>query len=102
MTSNKPFPEFKTTRDEPDIEDLIYRLLRNVKLVRYIERSRQSQARSGRGQVDRAMECLRASLSPVTKTLYTCKCSLGLSKADLQKKLFGSVASRNGLLECKQ
>ena len=83
MTSNTPFPEFKTTGDgkhdlETYIEDLIdYCIMQNW----YYTSKETNEAKWAKP--DKAMACLRASLSPASRTVY--KYSLDLSKADLKK-----------------
>ena len=69
-TSNAPFPEFKTTRDkkhdqETYIEDLIdYCIMQN-----WYETSKEGEAAKWT-KSDKAMACLRASLSPAVGTVY--------------------------------
>ena len=83
MTSNAPFPEFKTTGDEkqdlePYIEDLIdYCIMQN-----WYDTSKETDEAKWI-KPDKAMACLRASLSPAARTV--CKYSMGLSEADLTK-----------------
>ena len=83
MTSNTPFPEFKTTGDEKHnlktyIEDLIdYRIMQN-----WYDTSKETDEAKW-SMPDKAMACLRASLSPAAKNVY--KYSLGLYEADLKE-----------------
>ena len=78
MTSNTPFPEFKTTGDEKhDLEtfivDLIDHYTENAELVRCIKRKRIKLIKLWH----------TLSLSPAARTVY--KCSLALREADLKK-----------------
>ena len=83
MASNTPFPEFKTTGDEKHdlktyIEDLIdYCIMQN-----WYDTSKETDEAKWT-KPDKAMACLRASLSSAARTVY--KYSLGLSEADLKK-----------------
>ena len=80
MASNTPFPfpflETKSTILR--LEDLIdYCLMQN-----WYDTSKETDETSWT-KPDKAMACLRASLSPAARTVY--KYSLGLSEADLKK-----------------
>ena len=83
MTSNTPFPEVKTTGDEKqDLEtcndDLIdYWIMQN-----WYDSSKETDEAKWT-KPDKALACLRASLSPAASTVY--KYSLDLSEADLKK-----------------
>ena len=83
MASNIPFPEFKTTGDEKHdlkmyIEDLIdYCIMQNW------HNTLKEAAKAKWTKPDKAMACLRASLSPAARTVH--KYSLGLSEANLKK-----------------
>ena len=83
MASNTPFPEFKQTGDdkrdlEMHIEDLTdYCIMQNC-----FDPSKESDAQK-RTKPEKAMACLRASLSPAARTVY--KYSLGLDEADQKK-----------------
>ena len=77
MTLNTLFPEFKTTGDERhDLETYIEDLIDYCIMQNWYDTSKET---------DEAKACLRASLSPVARTVYKYKYSLDLSKADLKK-----------------
>ena len=83
MTSNTPFPEFKTTGDEKhDLETYIEDLIDYCIMQNWYGTSKETDEAKWT-KPDKAMACLRASLSPVARTVY--KYSLGLSEADLKK-----------------
>ena len=80
---NTPFPEFKTTGDEKhDLETYIEGLIDHCIMQNWYDTSKESEAAKWT-KPDKAMACLRASLSPAARTVY--KYSLGLSEADLKK-----------------
>ena len=79
MTSNTPFPEFKTTRDEKhDLETYIEDLIDYCIMQNWYDTSKESEAAKWT-KSDKAMACLRASLSPAVRTVY--KYSLGRTQA---------------------
>ena len=83
MTSNTPFPEFKTTGDEKhDLETYIEDLIDYCIMQNWYDTSKETDEAKWT-KPDKAMACLRASLSPAARTVY--KYSLGLSEADLKK-----------------
>ena len=83
MTSNTPFPQFKTTGDDKHdvegyVEDLIdYRIMQN-----WFDPSKETEAAKWT-KPEKAMACLRASFSPAARAVY--KYSLGLSEQDQSK-----------------
>ena len=79
ITSNTPFPEFKTTGDEKhDLETYIEDLIDYCIVHNWYYTSEKSEA-AGWTKSDKAMACLRASLSPAVRTVY--KYSLGRTQA---------------------
>ena len=79
MTSNTPFPDFKTTRDEKhDLETYIEDLIDYCIMQNWYDTSKESEAAKWT-KSDKAMACLRASLYPAVRTVY--KCSLGRMQA---------------------
>ena len=83
MASNTPFPEFKTTGDEKhDLETYIEDLIDYCIMQNWYDTSKETDEAKWT-KPDKAMACLRASLSPAARTVY--KYSLGLSEADLKK-----------------
>ena len=83
MASNTPFPEFKTTGDEKhDLETYIEDLIDYCMMQNWYDTSKETDEAKWT-KPDKAMACLRASLSPAARTVY--KYSLGLSDADLKK-----------------
>ncbi|KAL9964686.1 hypothetical protein ACROYT_G028361 [Oculina patagonica] len=83
MAFNTPFPAFKTTGDEKcDLKTYIEHLTDYCIMQNWFDPSKESDAEKWT-KPDKAMACLRASLSPAARTVY--KYSLGLSEADLKK-----------------
>ena len=83
MASNTPFPEFKTTGDEKhDLETYIEDLIDYCIMQNWYDTSKETDEAKWT-KPDKAMACLRASLSPAARTVY--KYSLGLSETDLEK-----------------
>ena len=83
MTSNTPFPEFKTTGDEKhDLETYIEDLIDYCIMQNWYDTSKETDEAKWT-KPDKAMAYLRASLSPVARMVY--KYSLDLSEADLKK-----------------
>ena len=90
MASNTPFPEFKTTGDDKhDLETYIEDLRDYCIMQNWFDPWKDTDAQKWT-KPDKAMACLRASLSPAARTLY--KYSLGLDEAD-QKKHHRVVAA---------
>ena len=96
MASNTPFPEFKTTGDdkhdlETNIEDLTdYWIMQN-----WFDPSEETDALKWT-KPDKAMACLRASLSPAARTVY--KYSLGVDEADQKKPRCVVAALRENIM----
>jgi len=83
MTSNTPFPEFKTTGDEKqDLETYIEDLIDYCIMQNWYDTSKETDEAKWT-KLDKAMACLRLSLFPAARTVY--KYSMGLSEADLKK-----------------
>lgn len=83
MASNTPFPEFKTTGDDKhDLETYIEDLTDYCIMQNWFDPSKETDALKWT-KPDKAMACLRASLSPAARTVY--KYSLGLDEADQKK-----------------
>ena len=83
MTSNTPFPEFKTTGDgKHDLETYIEDLIAYCLMQNWYDTSKETNEAKW-AKPDKAMAYLRASLSPASRTVY--KYSLDLSEADLKK-----------------
>ena len=83
MASNKPFPEFKTTGDEKyDLDTYIEDLINYCIMQNWYDTSEETDEAKWT-KPDKAMACLRASLSSAARTVY--KYSLGLREADLKK-----------------
>ena len=83
MASNTPFPEFKTTRDDKhDLETYVEHLTDCCIMQNWFDPSKES-AEQKWNKPDKAMACLRASLSPAARTVN--KYSLALSEADQKK-----------------
>ena len=79
MTSNTPFPEIKITGDEKhDLETYIEDLIDYCIMQNWYDTSKESEAAKWT-KSDKAMACLRASLSPAVRTVY--KYSLGRTQA---------------------
>ena len=79
MTSNTHFPEFKTTRDKKhDLETYIEDLIDYCIMQNWYDTSKECEAAKWT-KSDKAMACLRASLSPAVRTVY--KYSLGRTQA---------------------
>ena len=79
MTSNTPFSEFKTTRDEKhDLENYIDDLIDYCIMQNWYDTSKESEAAKWT-KSDKAIACLRASLSPAVRTVY--KYNLGRTQA---------------------
>ena len=85
MTSNKTFPEVKTTGDEKqDLETYIEDLIDYCTMQNWYNTSKETdEAKWTKSDKAMPQACLRASLSPAARTMY--KYSLGLSEADLKK-----------------
>ena len=91
---NTPFPEFKTTGDEKqDLETYIDDLIDYCIMQNWYDSSKETEEAKWT-KPDKAIACLRASLSPTARTVY--KYSVDLSEADLKKP--HSVV--NALREC--
>ena len=83
MTSNTPFPEFKTTGDEKhDVETNIEDLIDYCIMQNWYDSSKETDEAKWT-KPDKAIACLRASLSPSARTVY--KYSLDLRESDLKK-----------------
>jgi hypothetical protein len=83
MASNTPFPEFKTTGDDKhDLETYIEDLTDYCIMQNWFDPSKETDAQKWT-KPDKAMACLRASLSPAARTVY--KYSLGLNEDDQKK-----------------
>ena len=83
MAFNTPFPAFRTTGDEKrDLEKYIENLTDYCILQNWFDPSKETDAQKWT-KPDKAMACLRSSLSPAARTVY--KYSLGLNEADLKK-----------------
>ena len=83
MASNTPFPEFKTTGDDKhDLETYVEDLTDYCIMQNWFDPSKATDAEKWT-KPDKAMACLRASLSPAARTVY--KYSLGLNEADQKK-----------------
>ena len=83
MASNTPFHEFKTTGDDKhDLETYIEDLTDYCIMQNWFDPSKATDAEKWT-KPDKAMACLRASLSPAARTVY--KYSLGLNEADQKK-----------------
>ena len=83
MAFNTPFPAFRTTGDEKrDLETYIEDLTDYCIMQNWFDPSKETDAQKWT-KPDKAMACLRASLSPAARTVY--KYSLGLNEADLKK-----------------
>ena len=80
MASNTPFPEFKTTGDDKnDLETYIDDLTDYCIMQNCFDPSKETDALKWT-KPDKAMACLRASLSPAARTVY--KYSLAQDEAD--------------------
>ena len=83
MPSNTPFPEFKTTGDEKHhLETYIEDLIDYCTMQNWYDSSKEIDEAKWT-KPDKAMACLRPSLSPAARMVY--KYSLDLSEADLKK-----------------
>ena len=83
MASNTPFPEFKQTGDDKhDLETYIEDLTDYCVMQSWFDPSKETDAQKWT-KPEKAMACLRASLSPAARTVY--KYSLGLDEADQKK-----------------
>ena len=83
MTSNTPFPKFKTTGDgKHDLETYIEDLIDYFTMQNWYDTSKETDEAKWTKPY-KAMACLRASLSPAARTVY--KYSLDLSEADLMR-----------------
>ena len=83
MALNTPFPDFKTTGDDKhDIEVYIEDLTNYCIMQHWFDPSKEAEAAKWT-KPEKAMACLRASLSPASRAVY--KYSLGLSAEDLAK-----------------
>ena len=83
MASNTPFPEFKQTEDDKhDLETYIEDLTDYCVMQSWFDPSKETDAQKWT-KPEKAMACLRASLSPAARTVY--KYSLGLDEADQKK-----------------
>ena len=83
ITLNTPFPEFKTTGDEKhDVETYIEDLIDYCIMQNWYDTSKETDEVKWT-KPDKAMACLRASLSPAARPVY--KYSLDLREADLKK-----------------
>ena len=83
MALNTPFPDFKTTGDDKhDIEVYIEDLTDYCTMQNWFDPSKETEAEKWTNS-EKAMACLRASLSPSSRAVY--KYSLGLSAEDLAK-----------------
>ena len=79
MTPNTPFSEFKTTRDEKhDLETYIDDSIDYCIMHNWYYTSEKSEAAKWT-KSDKAIACLRASLSPAVRTVY--KYNLGRTQA---------------------
>ena len=83
MALNIPFPDFKTTGDDKhDIEVYIEDLTDYCTMQNWFDPSNETEAAKLK-KPEKAMACLRVSLSPASRAAY--KYSLGLSAEDLAK-----------------
>ncbi|PFX29747.1 hypothetical protein AWC38_SpisGene5459 [Stylophora pistillata] len=83
MASNTPFPQFKTTGDDKhDVEVYIEDLVDYCIMQNWFDPSKETEAAKWT-KPEKAMACLRASLSPAARAIY--KYSLGLSEQDQSK-----------------
>ena len=83
MVSNTPFPEFKITGDDKhDIEVYIEDLTDYCITQNWFDPSNETEAVKWT-KLEKAMACLRASLSPAARAVY--KYSLGISEDDQKK-----------------
>ena len=83
LRSNTPFPEFKQTGDDKhDLETYIEDLTDYCVMQSSFDPSKETDAQKWT-KPEKAMACLRASLSPAARTVY--KYSLGLDEADQKK-----------------
>ena len=83
MASNTPFPQFKTTGDDKhDVEVYIEDLIDYCIMQNWFDSSKETEAAKWT-KPEKAMACLRASLSPAARAVY--KYSLGLSEQDQSK-----------------
>ena len=70
MASNTPFPEFKTTGDDKhDLETYIEDLTGYCIMQNWFDPLKETDALK-LTKPDKAMACLRASLSPAARTVY--------------------------------
>ena len=70
MTSNTPFPEFKTTGDEKhDLETNFKDLIDYCRVQNWYDSSKETDEAKWT-KPDKAMACLNASLSPAARTVY--------------------------------
>ena len=83
MPSNTPVSEFETTGDEKhDLETYIEDLIDYSKMQNWYDTLKETDETKWT-KPNKAMACLRASLSPAARTVY--KYRLGLSEANLKK-----------------
>ena len=83
MASNIPFPEFKQTGDDKhDLETYIEDLTDYCVMQSWFDSLKETDAQKWT-KPEKAVACLRASLSPAARTVY--KYSLGLDEADQKK-----------------
>ena len=83
MASNIPFPQFKTTGDDKhDVEVYVEDLIDFCIMQNWFDPSKETEAARWT-KPEKAMACLRASLSPATRAVY--KYNLGLSEQDQSK-----------------
>ena len=70
MTSNTPFPQFKTTGDDKhDVEVYIEDLIDYFIMQNWFDPSKETEAAKWT-KPEKAMACLRASLSPAARAVY--------------------------------
>ena len=70
MTSNTPFPEFKTTGDEKhDLETNIEDLIDYCIMQAWYDSLKETDEATWT-KPDKAIACFRASLSPAARTVY--------------------------------
>ena len=70
MTSNTPFPEFKTTGDEKhDLETSIEDLIDYCIMQNWYDSSVETDEAKWT-KLDKAMACLNVSLSPAARMVY--------------------------------
>ena len=83
MASNTPFPQFKTMEDDKhDVEVYIKDLIDYCIVQNWFDLSKETRAARWM-KPEKAMACLRASLSPAARAVY--KHSLGISEQGQSK-----------------